>query len=203
MQKIKTAWFLSACLGVVAQASIAQQAEVSKGFASSIRTIDQLLKAENDALIAKSLREAPPPPPKPVKGAKAPVPEPRRIPVIVQSIFGAGDAMFARVVVDGITHQAVTAGSLLGACLVKAISNQAVQFETHDPSKSALCPTNSVWRGDVDPMAMGSQSQSGGAPQISGGQGLPAGQAGTQIPLPAQFPGSMRANTPSVAAPQR
>jgi hypothetical protein len=203
MPKIKAAWLLSACLGVLSQASIAQQVEVSKGFASSIRTIDQLLKAENDALIAKSLREAPPATPKPVKGVKPSKPEPRRIPVTVQSIFGAGEAMFARMSVDGITHQAVTVGSRLGPCVVKGISNQTVQFETDDPTQTVLCPSNSVWRGDVDPMAIQGQSPTGTVPQPSLGQGVPVGQVGTQIPLPVQFPGAMRTNGPSAVAPQR
>lgn len=183
MRTTEKRWLLVVCL-TATQALWAQTPEVSKGYASSIRTIDQMLKAENDALLAKVVRESPPAAPKSNKKGKEPKPEPRRVEVSVESIFGAGDAVYARLQVGAVTHLAVPIGGRVGPCLVKGIANQSVFFDTVDPTNSEICPTNSVWRGDR-PSAISPISMPNGVPQQQGlPQGLRGVPVGNPIPLP-------------------
>lgn len=147
-----------------AQASSAP-ADATIGVRSSIETVDQLLKRENEELLAKS-RPASASPSGPVVRAAAPV-----VPALsVDRIYGTADSLKADVSVNGEAQRGLRVGSKVSGCTVTAIAGKCVALAPLTRGAKNYC-TAVCWTGlpGIDAQTLGIRSTAG-----SPGQPMPA-----------------------------
>lgn len=110
------------------------------GVRSSIVTVDELLKRENEALRAAS---------KPVNAPSAAVRVQASAPSIgVSSIYGVGGDVRANMTVDGQPVHGLVSGSRVGPCAVAEIKGRCVSLVAQRGTRPSFC-TRVCWTGDV------------------------------------------------------
>jgi hypothetical protein len=154
---------------VLASAVHAQSpaAPVTDGVRSSIVTVDELLKRENEELRARS---------KPVNTA-APASSVRVQPTApsigVTGVYGLGGDVKVNMTVDGHPADGLAIGSRVGPCTVSEIKGRCVSLVAQRGTRASFCP-RVCWTGEV-PAA--SQLSPVGAPM-----------PGAVIPRPSPLP---------------
>lgn len=152
-------------------ASILPRSTFAQDIQSSVLTVDELLKIDNDQALEKARSEAikagflQPAKKSNAKGDSVIV-----IPAPVwklKSIFGTFDRLKADVSVDGVTTTNIRIGSKVASCDVVVIDNFCIQLapETKKTKKDA-CPARVCWTGielaaELQPVQVGNSSVAG------------------------------------------
>lgn len=162
-----------ACIATLsANAQSATTAQASPGVKSSIQTVDELLKIENNAVLAKSRPAASP------MAARVAAPKPSAPSVNVESIYGTAGALKTDLIVNGMPHEGLRLGAKVGSCVVREIANSCVVLAPSSAkTAAAMCP-KSCWTGEPK-MMMGADSE---------GSGIPRGMTGQPMPMPVPLP---------------
>jgi len=158
--------------GVAVVAPTTTTAAASSGVKSSIQTVDEMIKIENAALLAKSRPAAP-------AGAAAYARARLVAPTIrVESIYGAAGLLRADLTVNGQPYEGLRKGASVGHCVVREIANRCVALSPASRKTAAnLCP-ESCWTGE---QAFVPGIASAGMPMaLPGAPGMPM-----PVPLPA------------------
>lgn len=168
---------------LAANAQVAATVQTSPGAKSSIQTVDELLRLENAAVLAKS-RPPVSPSSAPMVAFKPPPPV-----VIVDSIYGTSGALKTDLMVNGMAHEGLRPGAKVDGCVVREIANSCVVLAPGSAKTAAdMCP-KSCWTGDR-PMATEGASSSIG------------GMAGQPMPMPMPMPmSSLSSRQPAPFAP--
>jgi hypothetical protein len=145
MQKIKLALILvvSMCASLAQAQQTADKSLASSGGAgvkSSILTVDELLRRENQALLNANLPAA--------ATTASKVVNPTRRPSIIEvvSIFGSAGYLRTDLTVDGVYVEDARVGTRVGLCVIKAIANKCVVLEPARDSGLNQCAT-ACWTG--------------------------------------------------------
>lgn len=115
---------------------------VTDGVRSSIVTVDELLKRENEALRAASKPANAPP------AAGAERVQPTAPSIGVASIYGVGGDVKVNMTVDGQHVDGLSTGSRVGPCAVAEIKGRCVSLVAQRGTRPSFC-TRVCWTGDV------------------------------------------------------
>jgi hypothetical protein len=166
--KLRFAAF-AALLALAMGASVHAQSQATSGVQSSIVTVDELLKRENDELRARSK-------PAPAAAAVGRV-QPSAPTLVVTGVYGLGGDVKANMMVNGQPSEGLSTGSRIGPCTVTAISGRCVALVAQRGTPPAFC-TRVCWTGEVPASNV-----------LPAGEGaVMPGQPGAVFPRPSPLP---------------